>query len=159
MSTPEERIAEVFNGCFTNFAITIAPEDVTSGWRAVIRQRGWHITLRVTPDDAGSPSLEFYATHRMTSDRHIRIWADGFLEHLDAIQEFVVFDPKIPGSKEASEERYFQRNRAVAEQLRASGLYPEGDINAFLRTGGDRDESPTDPADDRGGGTSDERKR
>jgi hypothetical protein len=57
----------------------------------VIASQGWRIVYRVDPDDGGFPSLEFYATHRMTSDSHVRIWADG---------------------------------------------HTEGDINAYLRTGG-----------------------
>jgi hypothetical protein len=43
--------------------------------------------------------------------------------------------------KQAAEEAYLKHNRAVAAELRARGLYPEGDINTFLRAGGrDSDE-------------------
>jgi hypothetical protein len=36
----------------------------------------------------------------------------------------------------------------VAEQLRAAGLYPDGDINAYLRTGGNEvDRGLGDPAE------------
>jgi hypothetical protein len=70
----------------------------------------------------------------MTSDSHVRIWADGHLEHLDAIHEAFVFDPQVPGSEQAAKEKYLAHNQAVAEQLRARGLYPEGDVNAYLRT-------------------------
>jgi hypothetical protein len=107
---------------------------VTVGSRRTITERGWRITYRVDPDDAGAPSLEFYATHRMTSDSHERIWADGHLEHLDAIYEAYAYDAKVPGSEEAAREKYLQHNQAVARELRARGLYPEGDINAYLRT-------------------------
>jgi hypothetical protein len=141
MSTPEERVADAFTAYFANFDIRIGPEDVAVGSRRTIGERGWRITYRVDPDDGGFPSLEFYATHRMTNDRHVRIWADGYLERLDAIHEFYGYDPKVPGSQEAAEEEYLRHNRAVARQLRARGLYPHGHVNAFLRTGGaDRDE-------------------
>src|SRR6266542_1516974 len=40
------------------------------------------------------------------------------------------------------------RKQAVARQLRARGLYPDGDINAFLRTAGAG--APTDPGRMRG---------
>ncbi len=79
---------------FANFDIRIEPEDVRLGSRRRIGQRGWRIAYRIDPDDAGLPSLEFYATHRMTNDRHVRIWADGHVDHLDAIDEFYGFDPK-----------------------------------------------------------------
>jgi hypothetical protein len=141
MPTPEERIVDAFNGYFVNFPIRIEVSDVAVGTRRGIAERGWRITYRVDPDDGGFPSLEFYATHRMTNDRHVRIWADGHVEELDAIHEFFGFDPKVPGSKAAAEAEYLRHNRAIAEQLRARGLYPDGDINAFLRTQG-ADEVP-----------------
>jgi hypothetical protein len=149
MVGPEERIAEAFNGYFANFDIRIAPGDVVVGSRQETRKRGWRIDFRVLPDDAGFPSLEFYATHRMTNDRHARIWADGHLEELDAIREFYGYDPKVPGSKDAAKKEYLRHNRMVAEQLRAAGLFPDGDINAFLRTGGD------EPGEGSGGSTAD----
>ena len=143
MPTPEERIADAFNRYFESFAIRIEPEDVEVGSHRSIVNRGWRIIYRVDPDDNGSPCLEFYATHRMTSDSHVRIWADGHTEELDAIYEAYAFDAKVPGSKEAAREKYLRHNQAVAEQLTARGLYPEGDINAFLRTR--RSVSPDEP--------------
>ncbi len=147
MSSSEERIADTFNDYFVNFDIRIDEGDVQVGHRREIRAQGWRILFRVDPDDAGSPSLEFYATHRMTDDRHARIWADGHLEELDAIHESYGYDPKVPGSRETAEAEYLRHNRKVAEHLRSVGLYPEDDINAFLRTGGERgdDETEADP--------------
>jgi hypothetical protein len=136
MPTPEGRVAEVFNACFANFDIRIEPKDVTVGTHRRIGHQGWRITYRIDPDDAGFPSLEFYATHWMTDDRHVRIWADGALERLDAIREFFGYDSTVPGSKETAEDTYLRHNRAIARQLRARGLYPYDDINAYLRTGG-----------------------
>jgi hypothetical protein len=136
----EARIAEVFNRYFENFGIRIQPEHVRLGVRREIRQQGWRIRFRVDPDDdAGFPSLEFYATHRMTDDRHVRIRADGRVEELDAIRELFAYRADEPGSREAAEAEYLRHNRKVAEELRAAGLYPEGDINAYLRTTGDRE--------------------
>jgi hypothetical protein len=73
---------------------------------------------------------------------------DGYLERLDAIREGFGYNPNVPGSKEAAEEQYMRYNRRVAEQLRVAGLYPGGDVNAYLRTDGD----PTDQRTDREGG-------
>jgi hypothetical protein len=141
MATPEGLIADQFNAYFAHFDIRIGPDEVVAGTRREIRERGWRILLKIVPDDSGLPSLEFYATHRMTNDRHARIWADGHLEHLDAIEELYAYDPNVPGAKEAAHEAYLMHNRRVAEQLRASGLYPEGDINAYLRTAQDEGDS------------------
>ena len=43
---------------------------------------------------------------------------------LDAIHEFYAYNPEVPGSKESAEEKYLRHNRLVADQLRATGLYP-----------------------------------
>jgi hypothetical protein len=139
-----ERIAGAFNAIFANFDIRIVPDDVVIGTRRGLGERGWTIRYRVDPDDAGLPSLEFYATHRMTSDSHVRIWADGHVEDLDAIWEAYAYDRKVPGDEERSRERYLQHNREVAEALGARGLYPDGDVNTFLRTGG-LEAEPSDP--------------
>ena len=78
--TPQERIARRFNSFFTSSGIRIKPKDVRLNARREIRKGGWRITYRVNPDDGGFPSLEFYASHRMTDDTHYRIWADGHTE-------------------------------------------------------------------------------
>ena len=140
MSTPEERIADAFDRHFANFDIRIEPGDVRVGSRREILAHGWRIAFRVDPDDTGLPRLEYYATHRMTSDTHVRIWADGHEDELDAIYESYMFDSKVPGSEATAREKYLTHNRMVADELREAGLYPGGDINAYLRTGGDLNE-------------------
>jgi hypothetical protein len=144
MPTPEERVAEAFNNYFANFGIRIDHREIAVGTHRTIREQGWWIAYHVLPDDAGLPSLEFYATHRMTNDRHARIWSDGHLEELDAIHEFYAYDPEVAGSKESAEEEHLRHNRTVAQQLRERGLYPDGDVNAFLRTGGMETGVPAD---------------
>jgi hypothetical protein len=134
------RIAETFNRAFGRLDIRLEPDDVQVGSLRRIQAHGWLITYRVIADDAGSPSLEYYATHRMTGDRHVRIWADGHAEELDAIYEAYGYKADEPGSKEAAEEEYLRHNKEVAEYLRQVGLYPDGDINAYLRTGGDEED-------------------
>jgi hypothetical protein len=73
------------------------------------------------------------------------------VEQLDAIREAYAYDPKLPGSNEAAEAEYLKHNRAIADQLRKAGLYPEGDINAYLRTGADRTDDPGAGSDSEGG--------
>ena len=124
MPTPEERVAGAFNRYLANSDIHIGPEDVAVGTGRTIGERGWRITYRVDPDDAGSPTLEFYAPHRMTSDSHVRIGADGHLEHLDAIYESYAFDAKVPGSEEAAREEYVRHNRASLAIFAPAAYFP-----------------------------------
>lgn len=134
------------NRYFANFNIRVEAGEVRVGSRREIRARGWHITFRVVPDDAGSPSLEFYATHRMTNDRHVRIWADGYLEHLDAIHEFVGYDPKVPGSEEAAKEEYLRHNQMVAEQDACSRPLPRRRHQRLPADRGDQTDNGTGSA-------------
>ena len=122
----QRRIAEAFNYYFDTFPIRIAVEDIVVGTRRTLRRDGWAITYRVDEDADGRPTLEFYATHRMTNDRHVAISADGQLEHRDSIREMLIFDPKTPGSQEAAAEEFHTHNQAIAKQLQDRGLYPHG---------------------------------
>jgi hypothetical protein len=139
-TAPEGRIVDAFNAYFSNFDIRIEASNVAVGTRHELCKRGWRITLRVDPDDAGSPSIEFYATNWMTDDRDVRIWADGRVERLELIREGYAYNPEVQGSKDSSEREYLTHNRKIADELRAAGLFPEGDINAYLRTGGNEPE-------------------
>ena len=56
------------------------------------------------------------------------------LEHLDAIQGMYLYDPKVPGAAEAAAAKNLERNQRVADELRGLGIYPDGNINAYLRT-------------------------
>jgi hypothetical protein len=89
----------------------------------------------VDPDDAGLPSLEYYAGHRMTNDRHVLIWADGYRQHLDAIKGFIVWNPNVPGSREAVERAARERDGAIRRYLRDRGIYPGSGIHGYAGIG------------------------
>ena len=122
----QRRIAEAFNNYFDTFPIRIAVEDIVVGTRRTLRRDGWAITYRVDEDADGRPTLEFYATHRMTNDRHVAISADGQVNHQDSIREMVIFDPKTPSSQQAAVQEFQTHNQAIAKQLQDHGLYPHG---------------------------------
>jgi len=115
----ERRIAAAFNDYFANFGIGIAPDEVIVGSRRTIRDgSGWAITYRVDRDASGAPSLEFYATHRRTNDRHVLISADGELEHLEALSDWVIVDSDNSDVQNG--------NDAIERRLEARGIYPHG---------------------------------
>jgi hypothetical protein len=91
--TPEELIAEAFNGCFSKFDIRIEGGDVAIGHRRSLLQSGWRTAFRVLPDDDEG------------------VGPDARVESLEAISEGLAYNPKFPGSKEASERKYLSRNR------------------------------------------------
>jgi hypothetical protein len=148
----QKRIVDGFNAYFRKFGIRIPAADVMVGGHGRIAKRGWLIAYRIDPDDAGKPSLEFYATHRMTDDRHLRIRADGDFERLRTIHGGYGYKPEVPGSEEAARDAYLRHNREVVKELLGRGLYPHGDINAFLATDGAEFEDPSeDPTPQRDG--------
>lgn len=125
-------ISKRFAEYFANWNIELPPGAEKAGDRGTIFKAGWTINYLFGSD--GEKYLEFYATHRMTNDRRHRIYESGRMDDLDAIQEMYMYDSKVPGSEEEAKRRYMEHNQRVAEELRQLGLYPEGDINAYLRT-------------------------
>ena len=114
LPTPVDRITESFNGYFANWdGVRIVPEDVILGARRVVvdQASGWHVTYRVDPDHDGLPTLEFYAMNRFTNDRWVVIGADGMQQHKPAISDIFM---------SASD---YERNDAIAKELRARGLH------------------------------------
>ncbi len=124
MAEVQRRIAEAFNTYFDAFAIRITAEDVVAGAHRTLRQDGWAITYRVDGDATGIPTLEFYATHRSTNDRHVVIGPDGSVEHQDAIEDLLI----ISGPDSARE--FYDHNDAIAERLQSRGLYPHGQTHS-----------------------------
>jgi hypothetical protein len=102
--------------------------------RGTIHKRGWTIDYLFGEDGEGR-YLEYYASHRMTTDSHERLYASGRIQDLDAIETMYFFDPEVPGSEENARRRNEEQNRIVAEELDQVGLYPYGSINAYLATG------------------------
>ena len=130
MTSASERIATSFNRYFASFNVRIRPEDVVVGACGTVVEQpshrwprpSWCVNYRVDADDDGLPCLEFYATSRMTNDRHVRIRADGRGEELEAVED--MFSYGSDDSKQAAYAEFERRNREIADQLRARGLYP-----------------------------------
>lgn len=125
----DERFAEYF----ANWGIRLPAGAIQRKEPGAILQDGWTIHY-VFGSESGDFYLEFYATHRMTNDRRQRIYRSGETRSLDALETMYGFDSKIPGDRERAERKNRERNVRVAEELNALGLYPSGNINAYLAT-------------------------
>jgi hypothetical protein len=133
MPSPAELIAESFNEYFASSNVRISPQDVVVGRADAIAEEpserwphpSWYVQYRVDADDDGQPCLEFYATSRMTNDRHARIAADGRGEHLEAPLDVYSHDPNAPAEVRATaREEFERRNREITDRLRARGFRP-----------------------------------
>jgi len=125
-------ISKKFAEYFAHWKIELPPGAEDAADRGTIFKAGWTINYLFGCDR--EKYVEFYATHRMTNDRRHRIYESGWVDDVDGIQEMYMYDSKVPGSEEEAKKRYIHHNQRVDEELRQLRLYPEGDINAYLRT-------------------------
>ncbi len=135
------RIEAAFTEFFSNWGITLPPEDVRERRQGKIAAAGWAIWYRFGSDERGE-YLDYYASHPMMGgDEHTRVREDGSVEGLDAISSVrrVSNDPEEDARLEAE---HRQKSRRVAEVLEGKGFGMEGDepggvqINRFLALGG-----------------------
>ena len=125
----EERVAEHF----VHWEIRLPEGAVQLEEPGIIHQAGWTVRY-VFGSDAEGPHLEFYATHRMSNDRRVRIYTSGETKHLEALETMYGYDPKIPGDQERAARENRKRNTRITKELEAHGLFPVGNINAYLAT-------------------------
>jgi len=109
-------IKAAFDTYFAHWGITLPERALETRASGVLRAAGWHIRYRFG-QEGGRDYLDFYATHRMTNDRHVRIDSDGQVTHLEAMLDFFSYDPNVPGDKERAEREYTAHNRRVARLI------------------------------------------
>lgn len=133
--------AELFSRDFSHWAIRLPPEDVAHRRRGRIDQEGWTIWYLFGGDDRGE-YVDYYATHRMTDDRHVRIYASGEREELPTIQSFrPCSDDPVEDQRLADE--LFAKNQQVAALLESKGFGLDGSepvsvlINRIVRVNPD----------------------
>jgi hypothetical protein len=131
--TSAERVAGSFNRYLRRIGlpdVRISAEQVRLGVRRAWSALGFWIAYRIDPDDAGQPNLEVYVHHPMMDDFHARIWADGYLEQLEAMHLWFRFDVTMPAYKEAAARENRERNRRIGVLLEERGLLPASHVHA-----------------------------
>ena len=119
------RIEERFRDHFAPWSISIPPGHVQQRRRGKIVEGGWAIWYLFGEDERGE-YLDYYASHRMTNDRQIRLREDGTEEHLPIVSTL------HPASQDPEEEarlaaEHLEENRRVAKLLEEKGFGIEGD--------------------------------
>ena len=137
-----EQLRQRFNRAFAHLE-TELPVDAMSPcvvWQIV--QRGWTIWTRfdIGAGD-GREHLDYYAVHRMTNDRHVRLYADGEEEGLPAMAEgYVIRQGATETERKEARRKYFAHNRAVERLLVEKGFvmtdqaHPSARLNRYLQT-------------------------
>lgn len=112
------RIAEAFARYFATWEISLPDSNLTNRERGDIR----NIQFLFDRNRRGE-YLELYATHRMTSDRHHRIYEDGTIEDLEACVDMVLYpiDATEEQQREATQ-RVRDHNAKVLSDLDRKGF-------------------------------------
>ena len=102
---------------FSEWSITLPPEDVQHRRRGEIREQGWRIQY-VFGSVGGVEFLDYYASHRITGDTHARIYENSEIEALPVLADRVMY-PADAGDDERERIRreHHQRNASTARLL------------------------------------------
>lgn len=115
------KISAGFTEYFSAFGDFTLPDPIPP--RGNISHSGWSIIYIFTQDEQGKPCLDFWAEHRMTSPRHVRIDSEGNIIGLDSFLESYSYDPEVDKSEEDARKRFEEHNRKVGEVLKEKGFW------------------------------------
>ena len=130
-----DELRQRFNCVFANWEIELPADAMSSRVVWQIVHRGWTIWTRFDIDaDDGREHLDYYAMHRMTNDRHVRLYADGDEEGLPAIVEgYVIPQGATKTEREEERRKYFAHNQAVKKLLDEKGFVMTDQAHASAR--------------------------
>lgn len=119
------RIEAQFKRAFSYWRIQLPREAVEGRQRGTIVEAGWTIWFLFGSDDNGE-YLDYYASHRMTSDSHVRIYADGRVVGLESLWEMRRTSDD-PAEAARLEDEFWEHNEQVARVLEEKGFGLQGD--------------------------------
>jgi len=125
-------IANLFAETFAHWGIRLPDADLRERRAGYITEAGWLIQYCFGQDDTGE-FLDFYASHRMTDDRHTRLYSDGRTQDLPGLVGFRV-GSEDPVEDKRLELEYRRQNREIADMLCAKG-FDRFTINMALHAG------------------------
>jgi len=83
-------IEKKFNEYFSRWKIILPRESIKERKPGTIKSHGWFIQYLFGSNNKGD-YLDFYASHRMTEDDHIRLYSSGEVEDLPALWGMIVY--------------------------------------------------------------------
>ncbi len=130
-------IQSIFSETFDPWGLQLPTEAEIGNRVGKIMKKGWVVWFKyVTMPD--STCLDYYACHRMSGDRHVRIHADGSTEELPSIDAMRAASAN-PAEDAALAADFYERNQKVNQMLQEKGFCINGDepdgvpINRQLR--------------------------
>ena len=122
-------IEENFNKTFAHWKIVLSEKDLNDRNSGYIQKAGWLIQYCFGEDQIGE-YMDYYAAHRMTNDRHVRIYADGSKESLPALHSMHLTSEDPVEAKRLKDE-FYQHNREVGQMLVKKG-FDKFTLNMYL---------------------------
>lgn len=119
------RIAARFREAFSYWRIELPREAVENRRRGKIVEAGWTIWFLFGSDDSGE-YLDYYSSHRMTNDSHVRIYEDGRVELLESLDGMRPTSGD-PDENARLENEFWEHNERVARLLEEKGFGLQGD--------------------------------
>ena len=116
-----------FNNHFKQCEIELPADTVANRRRGQIVQRGWTIWYLVGSDKDGV-YLDYYASHRMTNDRHVRLHSNGAETSLPAYQSMRISSDDSQ-EDEQLENEFWEFNEHVTQELESKGFTSQCDMH------------------------------
>ena len=119
------RIEAHFRESFSYWRLELPREAVQNRQRGKIVEAGWTIWY-LFGSDASGEYLDYYSSHRMTNDSHVRLYDDGRIEGLESLWDMhsTSDDPDEAARLEAE---FWEHNERVARLLEEKGFGLQGD--------------------------------
>jgi hypothetical protein len=128
-------IADNFASRFGHWGFNLPEKDIKDRRGGYIQDSGWLIQYCFGKDETGE-YLDYYATHRMTGDSHVRMYADGREEALLTLSSIVKIS-KDPVEQKRLEDEHDEYNRKVVKMMVDKG-FDKFTMNMFLSAGMDK---------------------
>ena len=119
------RIEAQFNESFRYWHIRLPREAIKARQRGKIVQAGWTIWFLFGADASGE-YLDYYSSHRMTNDSHVRLYDDGRVEGLESLWDMHSTSDD-PDEAARLEDEFWDHNERVARLLEEKGFGLQGD--------------------------------
>ena len=123
-----EQLRRAFNDSFKTWKIELPIDALEPGVVWLIMNHGWLVWTRFG-DEEGREYLDVLAAHRMTNERHFRMYSDGETVGLPAQLESFGYPGDAPEKERAeAKAKYFAYNRQVSKTLEEKGFVLPDDL-------------------------------
>ena len=129
------KIKELFDKHFAAWRLHLPEDDLDAHdpnkvVRIIDSESGWLIFYRFG-FKRGMWYLDYYSSHRMTSDSHIRLWQDGSSRSMPAAPPGLVYKDNDYLSSRRARLQSARRNKRVRQLLRLKGFYDDDGPRRF----------------------------